>query len=121
MRFRVEELQRLSARRRGMGGGGAGSRDPGGDKKKGRQQRAADFRGWEGDELAHRLVLQTLENYARSLRVRRGLRVQANVHFLRDLILHGFAGFLLLFFLVSLPRARVPCCSHHKPVSALMC
>lgn len=65
--FRVEELQRLATRHRG---GSSGGGDGGGDKRKGRQQRGSGVRGWEGDELAHRLALQTMENYARSLRVR---------------------------------------------------
>lgn len=66
--FRVEELQRLGARRGGDGGssGGGGKR-----KGSGRHQRSRGARGgWAGDELAHRLALQTMENYARSLRVR---------------------------------------------------
>ena len=64
----MEELQRLGARRGGDGGssGGGGKR-----KGSGRHQRSRGARGgWAGDELAHRLALQTMENYARSLRVR---------------------------------------------------
>lgn len=42
-----------------------------GDKRKARQRGHGSWsRGWEGDELAHRLALQTMENYAKSLRVR---------------------------------------------------
>lgn len=59
---RIEELQRLSTRR------GGGSTD-GGDKRKGRQQRGSGSRGWAGDDLSHRLALQTMDNYSRSLRV----------------------------------------------------
>lgn len=75
---RVEELQRLSARRGGGGGSGGGGSGggpgTGGDKhrNRGRQSRSShSTSGWEGDDLAHRLALQTMENYARSLRVRR--------------------------------------------------
>lgn len=53
---RVEELQRHKQK----GGSSRG------------KQRDARSRGWEGDELAHRLALQTMENYARSLRVKDG-------------------------------------------------
>ena len=55
----MEELQRQASRHQS-----------GHKHQKGRQQqRGARSRGWEGDELAHRLALQTMDNYARSLRV----------------------------------------------------
>lgn len=69
----MEELQRLASRRGGSSGrGNDGGGGAGGGKRKGngRQQRGAGSRGgWAGDELAHKLALQTMENYARSLRV----------------------------------------------------
>lgn len=79
----MEELQRLAARHGGM--------DSGGDKKKTRQ-RAAGVRGWEGDELAHRLALQAMENYAKSLRV--GIPI-GSIRFKRDVLCS------LLFFKIS--------------------
>lgn len=68
----MEELQRLAARSGGGsrgndGGGGGGGKRKGNDKQ---QRNSATRGGWAGDELAHRLALQTMENYARSLRVR---------------------------------------------------
>lgn len=64
---RVEELQRQASRGRVGGGDGV----MGGDKRKAPNRRSSvGFRGWERDDLAHRLALQTMENYAKSLRVR---------------------------------------------------
>lgn len=97
-------MQRVAAR--GGSGNGAGA----GDKRKARSRAAAGSRGWGGDEAAQQLALETIDNYARSLRVGSGGGVGIGVaSSLAELlcITGSLADGICVWCLKAVPPARV--------------